>query len=407
MNLVKILLTCVLLSVAQIASAQTECSSCQRLLENGLYRTLNIDRGGTFEKDLKTYFASASFKSDFKDHKWGGDLNVLIPTEAGPPIPVGIKANASDQEINTFQQRIASATSIKLNESFYDHLLSSIPDVDLAKEYNTCLLNTCKFGFRTFMDVGENSITFNIGYRKEFEADVMPTIANFAIINGEVLSGALQPGKKLANENTIVVRRVLDKDLIFVLDTDKGAISRRLPAEPIGFNKDLPIGTILTSYLSVEQFNAATSNNINSPGNVWTSRFSKWSPADGRDVPNSKFSLITSQGSVPDLRGMFLRGLNYSEPNLIRTDKYADAEPNRQVGSPQMDQIQGHGHKYEKGDNGETNKNGTFKGINGADEYGGGERIREPVTIGQYGEVRVGTETRSKNIAVYYYIRIN
>src|SRR5438046_2978324 len=140
-----------LLLAPQVALAQTSCDACKLILQNGLYRTLNIKRSGSFEQDLKTYFTSETFKNDFKNHSWGGDLNVVVPID-GVPTPIGLKANANDGEINNFQQKIASATSIKISQSFYDSLLSSIPDVELAKEYTSCVIATCRFGLKPFVD---------------------------------------------------------------------------------------------------------------------------------------------------------------------------------------------------------------------------------------------------------------
>lgn len=86
---------------------------------------------------------------------------MLIPQETGPPIPLGLKANASNEDIDKFQQKIATATSIQLSQTFYDFLLSSIPDVDLAKEYTNCVISTCRFGLKPFVDIGESEVNFH------------------------------------------------------------------------------------------------------------------------------------------------------------------------------------------------------------------------------------------------------
>jgi len=70
-----------------------------------------------------------------------------------------------------------------------------------------------------------------------------------------------------------------------------------------------------------------------------------------------------------------------------------------------MDTFQGHGHKHEQGV-GPDNPEGTFKGVNGNNIYGP-NRIFDPTELGKYGTPRLGSETRPKNAAVYYYIRVN
>jgi hypothetical protein len=402
----------VVLFTAQIAFAQTDDEPCKLMLQNGLYKTFKIERKGTFEQDLKTYLSTTTFKNDYRNRQWGGELNVLIPQQAGPPVPVGLKANSSDQDVDTFQQKIINATSLKVDQSFYDFASSSIPDVDLAEKYTNCLIGTRKFGFKPFVDIGESEVTFSISYKKEFETDAMPTVKNFAVINGEVLSGVIAPGKVLGNNNTIIVRRLPDKDLVFVLDTDKGAFSQRIPGMSAGFNKDLPIGTIIASYLTFEQFNAVTSNNTNCPNNVWLARCSKWSPADGRSVVGSKLAdfPLPLQGIVPDLRGVFLRGLNQFDPNspVAQDSSRNDPDKNRNLaGSYQRDEFQGHRHNYEIGSNTpDTVSDGAFKAGTGIDRYNGG-RIQGPVELKGNDTPRFGVETRPKNVAVYYYIRIN
>jgi hypothetical protein len=188
---------------------------------------------------------------------------------------------------------------------------------------------------------------------------------------------------------------------VLALNTDRGAVVYRIPARTVTrLSRDMPVGTIVASFLTMEQFLAATDKR------AWKSATSRWSPADGREVPGSAFAFATSKARVPDLRGMFLRGLNASEPNVVRTDEYADPEANRQVGSLQRDAFQGHGHRYENSGTTAHNPNGTFMGVNGNNDFSG-VRILEPKTIDIYGPVRAGKETRPTNIAVYYYVRIN
>jgi len=66
-----------------------------------------------------------------------------------------------------------------------------------------------------------------------------------------------------------------------------------------------PIGTILTSALSEEQFNSVTSGN--------------WALCDGRDVGGSQWSTITLGTNAPDLRGYILGGAGSSGITLQET----------------------------------------------------------------------------------------
>jgi hypothetical protein len=390
------LLILLVLSPAHLAITQTTSEPCTLILKNGLYKTFTFARSSNFEQDLKTYFASDSFKEDFRNHRWGGDINVVVPID-GVPTPMGLSANANNDEINRFSQRVASATSLKVNQSFFDSALTSIPDVELAREYSDCLHQ--QFGLKPVIDVGENEVTISIIDKKEFDADVMPTVKNFAVVNGEVLMGNVQIGNRLGNNTTIIVKRLPDKDLVFALDTDKGAIDRRIPGTSPGLNKDLPIGTIIASYLTFDQFSGVTSNNINCPSGLFMARCSKWAPADGRTVPGSKLAglQLPLEGTVPDLRGVFLRGLDEfdsagSAP--AQNDNRNDPEKSRRAGSYQADELKEHDHGFA------TSLNQTQVGPNSS-SFGknGGPGFRT--------SKEGGSETRPKNVAVYYYIRIN
>ena len=71
-----------------------------------------------------------------------------------------------------------------------------------------------------------------------------------------------------------------------------------------------PIGTILTSALSEEQFNSVTTGS--------------WVLCDGRNVSNSSWSSLTSQNFAPDLRGYILGGAGSS--GITITEKGSPVE---------------------------------------------------------------------------------
>lgn len=87
--------------------------------------------------------------------------------------------------------------------------------------------------------------------------------------------------------------------------------------------KALPTGTIVASMLELERFQKIAGN--------------AWKPADGRKVSaKSKYATLTGNTTLPDLRGMFLRGLNQFDPvKGPRRDKYKDPDGSRRkAGKP-------------------------------------------------------------------------
>lgn len=159
----------------------------------------------------------------------------------------------------------------------------------------------------------------------------------------------------------------------------------------------LPVGTVITSTLSYEKFRKS----VKDP-DVFDPKKSRWSPADGRNIEHSEYYKVVESLHVPDLRGVFLRGLNVFDVNekepVSNTQK--DPEANRiKVGSFQNDQIRFHSH--------ESN----LRIVKNNWEGGPNVRYQAFEIPGQANNLNTapfgGDETRPKNVAVYYYIKIN
>lgn len=158
------------------------------------------------------------------------------------------------------------------------------------------------------------------------------------------------------------------------------------------FSQKIPVGSIICSVIEPRVFSGLAGDDGGfDPSN------STWIPADGRNVPGSKYSRqLTS--AVPDLRGMFLRGLNYSERGMFRKDgREVQSDNNRTPGDYQEDNIKAHTHSVSShtADTGVPGRKLPFR-------YGG--------TPGQWDtgpQANASEDTHPRNIAVYYYIRIN
>jgi len=134
----------------------------------------------------------------------------------------------------------------------------------------------------------------------------------------------------------------------------------------------LPIGTVMATMVQMDTLNEI------------------WVLADGR-VATTEYFQATGNSNVPDLRGMFLRGLNVG-----RADGKEDPDPDfegniRIAGSYQADTLKSHSHTEDlsTGDNVDIFNGGPF----------GGNHI---VQTGKTG----GAETRPRNMAVYWYVKV-
>lgn len=156
---------------------------------------------------------------------------------------------------------------------------------------------------------------------------------------------------------------------------------------------NLPIGSIVPSMLPPSLFAKV----VGDPP-VFNPEKSKWVLADKeRDITISRYGkLLNNTRYTPDLRGMFLRGLNEG-----RNDGEEDPEQERTAGDYQQDALQQHGHetdaktlKYD-----DTTTNLGYKSE--------GNAHAPAARVTKVKDAKTADETRPKNVAVYFYIKIN
>ncbi len=156
-----------------------------------------------------------------------------------------------------------------------------------------------------------------------------------------------------------------------------------------------PLGTVIASMLNYDQL-CQNLTPIEAPAFLPTT--STYAPCDGRPILNSRLNTLTGVAVAPDLRGRFLRGLNqfYNLGEAVQIPPGSNDPDARFLGSFQSDDFKSHVHEN----------------IPGASyqEY----RLGEPETtiglakaINATSGAKGGAETRPKNIAVYYYVKIN
>lgn len=202
-------------------------------------------------------------------------------------------------------------------------------------------------------------------------------------------------------------KRLYAKEGTITIPTSNAPITRRVPAvyaeQPTPADIELkiievgdsaaPVGAVISSVFSFDEIKKLTSN------------FSKyWALADGSNVDrSSKYFKVKTDGSLnnvklPDLRGTFLRGLN-----LGRSDGKQDTEgSSRSPGDYQADSIAKHDHGRGMANWPDSGVGGNVRPNGGTGQHSDhwNPRYISPVSYG-------GAETRPKNSAVYYYIRIN
>jgi len=142
-------------------------------------------------------------------------------------------------------------------------------------------------------------------------------------------------------------------------------------------NAQLPIGTIIATMRPID-----TVNEI-------------WVLADGRTATTAYFE-ATGKANVPDLRGQFLRGLNEGRDD----GKESPGGNNRKAGEYQADTVKSHNHNNE--------------GFTYLLMYNNGYNAAQVQTKTDYPDVLQkgailpygGAETRPRNTAVYWYVKV-
>lgn len=119
-----------------------------------------------------------------------------------------------------------------------------------------------------------------------------------------------------------------------------------------------------------------------------------WLLCDGSTIASEFSALRAAVGDkTPDLRGVFLRGLNFG-----RDASAGDTEPKRRLGSYQNDMFESHSHVLtlngRAGNSAFVNRDPSW----GYDDWRGNRQGARTEAVG-------GAETRPRNVAVAYIIK--
>lgn len=187
-----------------------------------------------------------------------------------------------------------------------------------------------------------------------------------------------------------------DENITTTITFNQGGVGpAKLPLEfrkDKKWNTDTPIGTIVPSLLNYNDFLAL--NGLDFEGDI---NKVIWVPCDGRQIGTEEGTYgAFSGGEAPDLRGLFLRAVNdmgaYNP--TVPTPKSENLNPeNKKSGQIQQDLFESHDH-------GITTYNDKYP-RSGGSVYDMWRNDKATRTTKEG-----GSETRPKNISVYYYIKI-
>lgn len=178
-----------------------------------------------------------------------------------------------------------------------------------------------------------------------------------------------------------------------------GLIASLNESLPTGFSSARWVGYLDTG--ASAQINGASTTQEGTVGQIRTALLTEsqfqlengmgWILADGRNVAGSRFSTLFGANTVPDLRGVALRGKNNG-----RSDGNQNPDGDLALGLYQADMYASHSHYMSL----------RVYGVEGSDD--GGSRNREITSVGWANtDAAGGNETRMKNVTVNFFVKVN
>lgn len=325
----------------------------------------------------------------------------------------GIFGGSSDTEGEYEQIKIHNLEKIiekeqSISEQVFKQIVTDVFSDNQLAAYKACLNSCAKLNGVYYEVTGdlEDVFAINLSFDNGVGQEQV-TLSNTAtLVNCEPIGGFVLKKDLTIKRSTSVTQylKIIDKGKpaqigINFKELSFGAIN--FGDEYIGGSKSLPIGTIISSTFKYETFLEV--NNFKPTENMAKAT---WVPSDGRNVRSSKYGEFS--GTVPDLRGLFLRNINDYN---VAFDGVGSVKPeqknpdNTSAGVVQSDAFQGHKHFAENtlvisGDtdlpNSPDQRPNQRQATNSAGIHDAG-----------FGTPRISNETRPKNMSVYYYIKIN
>lgn len=390
-------------------SAQYEL--CMKLAEQAVYTVLDQSVDRDLSADFMTYFSmskeEAQHRVDTRDSSGGFNVplgEMLLGAEYGNGVyhqhAEALRKSVQSGARSSFE--FAEVRRVLLNTASTE-ILSAIvalcPPPDTEPRYGTSL---------SVVNGNEDEPTVILGYRKgpgmaESVRVVRVVAQNLELLHPSVLTAGETLVSDFESVPQVVRRRDPFKRATLAVALE-GFGLETLVLEPVEEESPVVLGSVTVSVLPWAQF--APAAGISSS---FKAKESKWAPCDGRDIRGSRLSSNGVQ-LAPDLRGVFLRGLNSfasDEPRPVASrqrdpmDGATDDPNGRVAGDFQEDGIQSHsvsGHVS-------VAISGSPGSSGGLD--GGGNRFVNSGRTGLSASYSGVAETRPVNVAVYYYIRIN
>lgn len=353
-------------------------NDCNALLKDGVFDEHDI-YGTSYQLSIfLNRFCSAHYTS--YSQAASDSLNIGVPIDG---LMASLGFGDAQQNFGVDYRTLCSQQDSYAQSNSVNSEVIRNADANLAQAFTSCVNGQVFSAYITPTD--KKQFQLNINYRPTGESPCKVTSFKYdrSLVSCDTMPNTIGPEGAVVNCKRNDENSAVQLSLI----TTQGKEGFILPAYAAPQPPPAPVGAVgdvIASLLPADKFAAQHSNET-------------WVLADGRDVSGSKYASLTGNPKVPDLRGLFLRGINAG-----RKDQYADPDGERAPGSVQLDALQDHNHPMN---------------MNPRNDWptSGGGVTRVPATAegpltrntGSPMGARVADETRGKNAAVYYYVRIN
>lgn len=384
----------ILLAYPMLLAQDTSASDA--LLLDAMKNTYEFTKEESIDQNLRSYFLSDRFDRDYRNGKWSMGIDLVIDS-----IPFGLSSDSSEQSISEFRKKVEQSQQVTLSARGKEQVSTRILDPKVLQEYRRLVeARIATTGFRTKIDDTGSTVMFTITFVKSNESTSWPMIKSLACDGGILLDNRNRVGELISSPIILRARRIAQSDVILSIETSDNSLVLR--AEPPSFlraNNALPVGSVVTSVLPLDKFLKAVGEDT-----PYDANSSRWAPADGRTVTSIEYISLASTAKVPDLRGRFIRGLNTFDERYPFKVSPEDADPDssRQVMSSQNDSLQQHVHNTFLNPRTDWPSSGNLRTKVPASAEGPLNKM----TGKAEGGARTSSETRPKNIALYYYIKI-
>jgi len=410
------------------ALATTPIDYCDRQLEQEIRSTYNLENLDQYRAYLREALNHSREVLQHYLDTGGGD--VAIPPAIVRDILLAENANEeTGRLIETLRLRYAPSPELLLSDRDFEDFTSLVLEGAVVAKWQQCktVCSECLADangkqngilYRVHGDEhGVFAVTFT--YLPERKTDPVSVM----VTGMTVTDGATPNAPEIIRRSAILHRYngytqtftrtdpKIDVSIRVDLDGREGVQIRISDRRP---EAGMPVGMVVQSIMPWEEYAKAANDTL-----PYNSRLNYWAPCDGRAIEGSRLQESTDRPNAPDLRGVFLRGLNRFAPGdeddgivEVVSDEQKDPGEKKgaelvirtEAGTFQGGNVGGHEHSF-YGKNADAVRDAK-KGDRGdiRDVWSGGDspqRAERRTTKGPTGE------TRPKNISVHYYIKIN